>query len=116
MKKFLFFALFMLISTLGFSQVNSNVRYQQGYVQPSTGTYVQPHYKTQSNSTNHDNYSTRGNVNSYTGQSGSRAKDYSSGASNYGSGNTIHTGPKGGQYYINSNGNKTYVPKRNGGY
>ncbi|MCL9805386.1 HNH endonuclease [Flavobacterium amniphilum] len=23
----------------------------------------------------------------------------------------IHTGPRGGQYYINSNGNKTYVPR-----
>ena len=35
------------------------------------------------------------------------------GAYNYGSGRTIHTGSRGGQYYINSNGNKTYVPKRN---
>jgi len=40
------------------------------------------------------------------------AKDYSSGSYNYGSGKTIQTGPKGGQYYYNSNGNKTYVPKR----
>ncbi|GAB3909155.1 hypothetical protein GCM10028803_46250 [Larkinella knui] len=23
----------------------------------------------------------------------------------------VHTGPRGGQYYINSNGNKTYVPR-----
>lgn len=27
---------------------------------------------------------------------------------------TIHTGPRGGQYYINSNGNKTYVPRSGG--
>lgn len=27
----------------------------------------------------------------------------------YNSGRTIYEGPKGGQYYINSNGNKTYV-------
>ncbi|WP_199741558.1 hypothetical protein [Flavobacterium sp. GSP6] len=27
----------------------------------------------------------------------------------YSSSNTIYTGPRGGQYYINSNGNKTYV-------
>lgn len=27
------------------------------------------------------------------------------------SGKTIHPGPKGGQYYINSNGNKTYIKK-----
>lgn len=27
-------------------------------------------------------------------------------------GKTIHTGPKGGQYYINSKGNKTYIKKK----
>lgn len=31
-------------------------------------------------------------------------------------GETIHTGSRGGQYYINSNGNKTYVPKRSTTY
>ena len=90
---------------------SSSVRYQSGYTR-SNGTYVQGHYKTNSNSTNHDNYSTRGNYNSYTGSAGTRARDYSSGAYNYGSGRTIHTGSRGGQYYYNSNGNKTYVPKR----
>ena len=87
------------------------VRYQNGY-QRTDGTVVQSHYKTESNSTNWDNFSTKGNTNTYTGESGSRARDYSSGAYNYGSGQTIQTGSRGGQYYINSNGNKTYVPKR----
>ena len=90
---------------------NSSVRYQSGYTR-SNGTYVQGHYKTSSNYTNHDNFSTSGNYNPYTGSTGSRARDYSSGAYNYGSGRTVQTGPRGGQYYINSNGNKTYVPKR----
>lgn len=90
---------------------NSSVRYQSGYTR-SNGTYVQGHYKTSSNYTNHDNFSTSGNYNPYTGSAGSRARDYSSGAYNYGSGRTVQTGPRGGQYYINSNGNKTYVPKR----
>ncbi|MBK6497038.1 MAG: hypothetical protein IPG00_02265 [Saprospiraceae bacterium] len=40
-------------------------------------------------------------------------KDYSSEAYNYGAGQTIYTGPRGGQYYYNSKGNKVYVPKRN---
>ena len=93
------------------SSTNSSVHYQRGYTR-TDGTYVQGHYKTNMNSTNHDNFSTRGNVNSYTGTSGSRARDYSTGAYNYGSGHTVHTGSRGGQYYINSNGNKTYVPKR----
>ena len=91
--------------------VNSNVVYQNGYTR-SDGTRVRGHYKTRSNSTNWDNFSTVGNVNTYTGCSGSVARDYSAGASNYGGGRTIHTGSRGGQYYINSRGNKTYVPKR----
>lgn len=91
--------------------VNTNSTYVNGYTK-SNGTYVQGHYRSSQNSTNHDNYSTSGNYNPYTGSAGTRAKDYSTGAYNYGSGHTIHTGSRGGQYYINSNGNKTYVPKR----
>lgn len=100
-------------STYGTSSygVNTNSTYVNGYTK-SNGTYVQGHYRSSKNSTNHDNYSTSGNYNLYTGSAGSRAKDYSTGAYNYGSGHTIHTGSRGGQYYINSNGNKTYVPKR----
>ena len=64
------------------------------------------------NSTNWDNFSTVGNINPFTGTLGTRARDYSIDAYNYGAGHTIHTGSRGGQYYYNSNGNKTYVPKR----
>lgn len=85
--------------------------YVNGYYKKD-GTYVQGHYRSDRNDTNHDNYSTYGNTNPFTGSSGSVARDYSSDANNYGSGRTIHTGPRGGQYYINENGNKTYVPKR----
>ena len=90
---------------------NSEVRYQSGYTKDN-GTYVAPHYKTKSNNTNLDNFSTEGNYNYYNGTNGTKAQDYSNDAYNYGSGQTIQTGPNGGQYYINSNGNKTYVPKR----
>jgi hypothetical protein len=93
------------------SNTNTSVRYQKGYPKKK-GTYVQPHYKTTTNKTNHDNFSTSGNTNVYTGKSGYRAKDYSPEARNYGSGKTIQTGSRGGQYYINSKGKKTYVPKR----
>lgn len=85
--------------------------YQNGYYRQD-GTYVEGHYRSRSNHTNHDNYSTQGNYNPYTGQQGSRARDYSIDAYNYGSGQIIMTGPRGGQYYYNSNGNKVYVPKR----
>lgn len=94
-----------------YNTTNNQVRYQKGYYK-SNGTYVKPHYKTVKNNTNRDNFSTRGNHNPYTGKKGTRAKDYSSGAYNYGQGKTIYTGPRGGQYYINKNGNKTYVPKQ----
>ena len=36
------------------------------------GTYVQPHYRSSPNNTTLDNYSTRGNVNPYTGAVGTR--------------------------------------------
>lgn len=93
------------------SNTNSSVRYQNGYTK-TDGTYVDPHYKTNTNNTNTDNFSTKDNVNTFTGESGTKAKDYSKDALNYGSGKTIHTGSKGGQYYYNDKGNKVYVPKR----
>lgn len=44
---------------------------------------------------------------------------YSDIPSNYGytpsTGAVIHTGPRGGRYYINSHGNKTYVPRTGSG-
>lgn len=104
----------MVIASFVSAQTYGSTRYQSGYYKPSTGTYVQPHYKTDVNTTNWDNFSTRGNYNPYNGSTGSRARDYSNEAYNYGSGQIIHTGPRGGQYYYNSNGNKTYVPKTGG--
>jgi hypothetical protein len=112
MKNILFLVLGLSLVCEASAQTNYNSRYQSGYVRQSTGSYVQGHYKTTSNGTNTDNYSTTGNTNTYTGQSGYRARDYSSDASNYGSGQTIQTGTRGGQYYINSSGNRTYVPKQ----
>jgi hypothetical protein len=49
------------------------------YVQPHTtsnGTYVSGHYQTNPNSTQFDNYGTRGNVNPYTGEVGTRTPRY----------------------------------------
>ncbi len=85
--------------------------YVDGYLKRD-GTYVAPHYRSAPNSTNHDNYSTNGNTNPYNGNSGSRARDYSAEAYNYGSGRSIQTGPRGGQFYYNDSGRKVYVPKR----
>ena len=96
------------------SQVNPSSTYVSGYTK-SDGTYVSGHYKTTPNNTNRDNYTTKPNVNPYTGSNGYIQPDnkpLNSGASystptNYST--PISTGSRGGQYYINSNGNKTYV-------
>jgi hypothetical protein len=85
--------------------------YVNGYFK-SDGIYIEPHYRTNPNSTNVDNYSTSGNSNPYTQSNGYRAQDYSLDANNYGSGKIIYTGPRGGHYYINDSGRKVYVPKR----
>lgn len=106
MKKLIFSAIALLFCVTAFSQT-----YVKGYYK-SNGTYVQGHYRTTRDNTNHNNWSTVGNTNSFTGTRGSVARDYSPQAANYGSGRTIYTGSLGGQYYYNGNGNKTYVPKQ----
>jgi hypothetical protein len=85
--------------------------YVNGYFKKD-GTYVPGYYRSSPNGTNLDNYSTKGNVNPYNGNSGTKAQDYSSEAHNYGQGRAIYTGPRGGQYYIDDKGKKVYVPKQ----
>lgn len=109
MKKLLFILMICIAGCI--SEVSAQT-YVSGYFRQD-GTYVDGYYRSERNNTNLDNFSTLGNYNPYTGSIGSIAQDYSIEAYNYGSGQTIYTGPQGGQYYINSNGNKTYVPKRN---
>ena len=60
-----------MICTVGpvFSQTNPKHVHVKGYYR-KVGTYVRPHYRTAPNSTNRDNFSTRGNVNPYTGKPG----------------------------------------------
>jgi len=54
---------------------NPNSHYVPGYTR-SDGTPVRPHYRTDSNSTQYDNYSTRGNYNPHTGRTGTRNPAY----------------------------------------
>ena len=92
------------------SQVNPSSTYVSGYTK-ADGTYVSGHYKTTSNSTNRDNYTTKPNSNPYTGKAGYIEPDSRSLSSPVYRTTTpsISTGPRGGQYYINSNRNKTYI-------
>ncbi len=114
MKKniFLPFVILIFSKSLSFAQSNNSVRYQNGYYK-GNGTYVDSHYKTSINGTNLDNFSTKENYNPYTNSYGTKARDYSADAYNYGTNHEIYTGSRGGQYYINDNGRKVYVPKRN---
>ena len=71
MFKKLLLLFFLLIICLGFvfSQTNSKHVRVSGYTRKD-GTYVQPYFRTAPNSTNRDNFSTKGNVNPYTGKAG----------------------------------------------
>jgi len=55
--------------------------YVNGYSR-SNGTYVQGHYKTDSDNTVNNNYSTQGNTNPYTGTQGTKPREYGSYNSN----------------------------------
>lgn len=145
MKNLFFLIVFFLTTAFSFAQSQVWVN---GYYR-SNGTYVQGHYRTEKNHTVNDNWTTRGNVNPYTGKAGTLPRSTSypttyykpvrypayptptrsrystpsyststyvkpvSYPSTYStpsySSQTIYTGPRGGTYYINSNGNKTYV-------
>lgn len=106
MKKVLLFVFGLLFALAAVADT-----YVNGYYRKD-GTYVQGYYRTSPNSNTTDNYSSQGNINPYTGDAGTRPNDYTPDAANYGAGRTIHTGPRGGQYYINDYGRKVYVPKQ----
>jgi hypothetical protein len=110
MKKAFFFIAFLFAVATTFAQTST---YVSGYTN-SHGTYVQGYYRTTPNYTRNDNYSTIGNVNPYTGAYGTKPADSYNSTYNYGSSNystPVYTGPRGGQYYINKNGNKTYISR-----
>ena len=67
--KFLISLIFLLFSLTIFSQVNPNYHKVKGYTRKD-GTYVKPHYRTNRNNTNRDNYTTKPNINPHTGKRG----------------------------------------------
>jgi hypothetical protein len=58
----------------GTGHVNPSSHYTHGYYRHD-GTYVHGYHATNPNATGTDNYSTRGNVNPWTGQPGNRYVD-----------------------------------------
>lgn len=67
MKRFIFA---LLVGAVFASPVLAQV-HVNGYTKKD-GTYVAPYYRSSPNSTVSDNYSTKGNVNPYTGQAGTK--------------------------------------------
>lgn len=76
-KLFLGFILAASLMFPALGTASAGDTYVNGYYK-SNGTYVRPHYRTSPNSTNLDNYSTKGNVNPYTGKRGTVEPDYGS--------------------------------------
>ncbi len=61
----------LLIGALLFSaSAEARTTRVRGYYKPSTGSYVEPHYKTTPNHSKLDNFSTKGSYNPYSGKKG----------------------------------------------
>ena len=70
MKKIFAIFLLSIIFYFGLFSIADAIVRVRGYVKPSTGRYVAPSYRTSPNKYKWDNYSTRGNINPYTGKKG----------------------------------------------
>lgn len=99
-----FVAASALIATSAAAQVGVSGHYR------SNGTYVAPHVRTNPNNTVNDNWTTRPNVNPYTGQAGTRSPSY--GSSSYGS-TPSYTAPR--QAYGSSYGSSSSSNSRSTG-
>jgi hypothetical protein len=69
-----------------FALLNAGSVYVNGYVK-SDGTYVAPHYRSSPDSSTYNNWTTKGNVNPYTGAEGTKEPtpnyNYGSSGTNY---------------------------------
>ena len=64
--KYIFVLSLLFVSKISYAQV-----YVRGYNR-ANGTYVGGHYRSSPNASKLDNYSTKGNINPYTGQKGTK--------------------------------------------
>lgn len=74
MKNILTLVLGLVIASNGAAASKKNKK--KVYVKPyikKDGTYIKPHYRTKPNKTKRDNWSTKGNVNPYTGKAGTKS-------------------------------------------
>jgi hypothetical protein len=64
MRKFILTIIFICIASISFAAEHVNGYYRKD------GTYVQPHWRSDSNGTPTDNYTFKGNTNPWTGKEG----------------------------------------------
>ena len=64
------FCIALICLLIGISAPVNGATHVRGYVRRSTGHYVAPHYKSRPDHSRLNNYSTRGNINPYTGKKG----------------------------------------------
>jgi len=74
--------LVLTVAALAVASTASAQVHVNGYTKRD-GTYVAPHYRSSPDSNPYNNYSTRGNVNPYTGQAGTKNPSNSYGSSSY---------------------------------
>ena len=67
-------AIGLMMPTIEAATAYSHDVYVSGYTKKN-GTYVKPHRRSKPNYTRNDNYTTRGNVNPYTGRAGTVRRD-----------------------------------------
>lgn len=99
MKKLLAIAVLLIAASSANAQTWVNSYYT------NSGSFVQGHYRSTPNNTAWDNWSTSGNINPCTGSIGTNSLGTTTNQ-------PLYTGPRGGIYYYNSNGNKEYVRYR----
>lgn len=62
--------LFLILAFMQLTSYAAPSKRVNGYYKRSSNTYVKPYYRTKSDKTMHNNYSTKGNYNPYTGKKG----------------------------------------------
>ena len=81
LKKSLLAAAVAVVTLIAIGQATADVQVR-GYYR-SNGTYVRPHYRSTQDSNFYNNWSTKPNINSYTGRMGTRLTPPSSYYRNY---------------------------------
>ena len=103
-KRFLIAAVFLVMTGFGLDAVAGDV-YVNGYYK-SNGTYVQPHFRSAPDGNLNNNWSTRGNVNPYTGKLGTRNSFGNNLGSGFGSNSRgLFDQPSSGGLFDNQRGN-----------